>query len=85
MKKIGLFEVGDVLMFNGNNGHKYTAKNGAMGICLGYSRSKSTKSTFVEIKWIRDKLSGSQKDGGYYEEDFEKLEDTKYKLSVRIL
>jgi ATP-dependent exoDNAse (exonuclease V) alpha subunit len=85
MKKIGLFKVGDVLMFKSNEEHLYTVKNGAIGICLGYSRSKTTKSTFVDIKWIRDELVGDQKDGGYWEEDFEKLEDTKYQLSVRIL
>ena len=85
MEKMGIFDVGDVLLFNGNLRGTYTAKNGAIGICLGYSKSKTLKTTFVEIKWIRDELSGDQKDGGYFEEDFEKLEDTKYQLSIRIL
>jgi hypothetical protein len=85
MKKENLFKVGDVLLFNGNLRGIYTAKNGAIGICLGYSKSKTLETTFVEIKWIRDELSGDQNDGGYFEEDFEKLEDTKYQLSVRIL
>ena len=82
---MGIFDGGDLLMLNGSVMGKYAAKNGAIGICLGYSKSKTTKTTVVEIKWIGDELSGDQKDGGYFEEDFEKLEDTKYQLSVRIL
>jgi len=60
MKK---FKEGDIIKLV--NSHHMGAKAGATGIVIGY------KGIYVQIKWIRNRLSGKQCDGGYEDWVFE--------------
>lgn len=78
---------GDILAFIGG-GNKYSAKIGAKAI-YNYTYQDCEGEEFINIKWIRDELSGSQEDGGYFEsmfvKVFEKVEEVSTQKEDRIL
>lgn len=61
------FKSGDLLVLK--HAERMGAVVGALGVCRGYSRGGTT--SYVQIQWIRNTLSGRQGDGGYYERDFD--------------
>jgi hypothetical protein len=66
------FKEGDILEFDGFG--YYLAKKGATAICKGYEIDEDGEE-FIQIEWIRNKLSDEQSDGGYYESQFTKVEE----------
>jgi len=59
------YQPGDVLVFEQTStGYKYEAKTGARAIF------EKENGQFIDVKWIRDKFSSDQSDGGYNAEDF---------------
>ena len=82
---------GDILAFIGGGGKyksKYAAKMGAKAI-YNYTYQDEEGEEFINIKWIRDELSGDQEDGGYFESTFikvfEKVEEVSTHKEDRIL
>ena len=65
------FKEGDILEFDGHG--PYAAKKGATAICKGY-KVDASGIEYVQVEWIRSELSKEQKDGGYYESQFTKVE-----------
>ena len=72
---------GDILAFIGG-GNKYSAKIGAKAI-YNYTYQDDDGEEFINIKWIRDELSGSQEDGGYFESMFVKVFDKVEEVSTQ--
>jgi hypothetical protein len=70
------FKEGDILEFIGVE--TYSAKKGARAICTG-------NNDFLQVEWIRDELSGSQMDGGYYSGWFIKVGELETQKEDRIL
>jgi hypothetical protein len=66
---ISEFKVGDILVFDGIG--PYTAKKGAKAIYEGSYESWGEE--WVAVKWIDDKANG-QEDGGYFLENFTKVD-----------
>ena len=61
-----------ILRING----KLSAKKGATGTVVGRINSiLFGKDYWADIKWDRNKLSGTQGDGGYHDSNFDLLED----------
>ena len=71
------FEKGDILIFSG--GSSYAAKFGARAIFKGDFED------YIEVEWIRDKLSGEQINGLYSCSYFAKLEEVSTQKEDRIL
>ena len=67
-----LFPIGSIIDLKGGN--HISAKAGAKAEVKGY-KSYGGK-CLVRVKWIRDKLSGTQQDGGYYLQYFIREEST---------
>ena len=61
------FKNGNLLVLK--HSERMGARLGALGICKGYTRGGTN--AYVQIRWIRNELSGRQGDGGYYERDFD--------------
>ena len=66
------FKEGDVLGFKG--AEYYEAQEGATAICKGYYVG-SEDNEYIAVEWIRNELSGTQDNGGYFEHQFEKVEE----------
>ena len=64
------FKKGDILEFDGIG--RWSAKKGATAICTGYSTDGEGEE-YIEVRWVRNELSGIQDDGGYYESQFTKV------------
>jgi hypothetical protein len=64
------FKKGDILEFTPLG--VYNAKKGAKAIYQGETTITYDGGELIEVKWIRDKLSGDQKDGGYFSHMFKK-------------
>ena len=65
------FQEGDILEFDGMG--YYNAKPGATAICKGYQTTDETE--YIIVEWIKNELSEDQSDGGYFEQNFKKVED----------
>lgn len=63
-----LFKENDCLEYDGR-GDKRSAKKGAKAIFKGYYKE------YIKVEWIRDELSGTQRDGGYYARNFTKVQE----------
>jgi hypothetical protein len=66
------FKEGDILEFKG--AENYEAQEGATAVFQGYYIGAGDEE-YVRVEWVRDDLSGSQDDGGYFEYQFEKVEE----------
>jgi hypothetical protein len=66
------FKVGDKVRLI--NGEGIEAKVGATAIVVGYEESCDDTLYYINIKWDRNELSGTQSDGGYYGDDVEVIE-----------
>jgi hypothetical protein len=71
------FERGDILMFSGAS--SCVAKLGARAIFKG------SEGDWIDVEWIRDKLSGKQMDGLYPGSYFAKVEEVSTQKEDRIL
>jgi|LakMenEpi03Aug12_release.lakeMendotaPanAssembly.Ray.scaffolds.fasta_scaffold541955_2 hypothetical protein len=70
------FKEGDILEFIGVD--TYSAQKGARAIYKG-------DNGLIQVEWIRDELSGSQMDGGYYSGWFIKVGELETQKEDRIL
>ena len=77
-------EKGDIVEFN-RGSFPYTANTGAKAIYQGRTYTDSDGGELIEVKWIRDELSGEQNDGEYYSSMFTKVEEVSHQKEVRIL
>ena len=75
------FKKGDVVEFQG--AYSYSAKKGATAIVEEYYNGWNDEE-WLKVKWIRDKLSGNQEDGGYFENHFTKVEEVSQQKEDRI-
>jgi hypothetical protein len=66
------FKEGDILEFDGIG--RWSAKKGATATCKGYEIDDEGEE-FIIVEWIRNELSGTQNNGGYYESQFKKVEE----------
>jgi hypothetical protein len=62
-----LFKENDILEYDGRDNR--SAKKGAKAIFKEYYKE------YIKVEWIRDELSGTQRNGGYYARNFTKLEE----------
>ena len=62
-----LFKENDILEYDGRD--KRSAKKGAKAIFKEYYKE------YIKVEWIRDELSGTQRNGGYYASNFTKVEE----------
>jgi archaellum component FlaC len=74
------FKKGDVVEFQG--AYSYSAKKGATAIVEEYYIGWNEE--WLKVKWIRDELSGDQEDGGYFENQFTKVEEVSQQKEDRI-
>jgi hypothetical protein len=81
--QLGPLKVGDILEFN-DGGNAYKAKKGAKAIYKGRYIGHGDEE-YIKVEWIRDELSDSQSDGGYYESQFTKVEEVSTQKEDRIL
>lgn len=73
------FKVGDKVRFVPRS-PGWKAQKGATAIVTGLPNDFSR---WLGVEWVRDELSGTQRDGGYYIEDFEVfVEEKKLKTIV---
>jgi hypothetical protein len=75
------FKKGDIVEFQG--AYSYSAKKGATAIVEEYYNGWNDEE-WLKVKWIRDKLSGNQEDGGYFENHFTKVEEVSQQKEDRI-
>jgi hypothetical protein len=75
---------GDIVEFN-KGLFAYTANTGAKAIYQGRTYTDRDGGELIEVKWIRDELSGEQNDGEYYSSMFTKVEEVSHQKEVRIL
>jgi hypothetical protein len=66
------FKKGDILEFKG--AEDYEAQEGATAVFQEYYIGVGDEE-YIMVEWIRDELSGNQDNGGYYEYQFEKVEE----------
>jgi hypothetical protein len=71
------FKEGDILEFQG--AATYAAKKGARAICV-----ENELGDYLKVEWIRDGLDNGQKDGGYSEAWFTKVEEVSQQKEDRI-
>ena len=65
------FKEGDILEFDGNG--SYSAEKGARAIYKGTKVICGEE--YISVEWIRDGKSHDQEDGGYFENQFTKVEE----------
>jgi len=75
------FKKGDIVEFQG--AHNYSAKKGATAIVENYYIGHDDNE-YLYVKWIKNKLSGEQEDGGYFENHFTKVEEVSTQKEGRI-
>ena len=71
------FKKGDIVEFQG--AATYAAKKGARAVCV-----ENEFGDYLKVEWIRDGLDNGQKDGGYSEAWFTKVEEVSQQKEDRI-